>query len=94
MTTNNITQEQSELKTIPEKLRSETRTKEMADEILNAAISHFAAYDIYEEELYVVWEHNQWWVQFSDDIEERTRTFSVTDCISENGKEYFDFEEV
>ena len=79
---------------VTEMLRSEVNTQEMAEEILRAATSRFAAYNIYEGRIYAVYDHGHWWVQFDDCNEDRTRTFSVADCVSPSGEEYFGFEEV
>ena len=84
-------QKTSEAEEMSEKLRSETNTQEIAEEILKAARSCFA---VYYGRIHAIWDHGRWWIQFDDDDEDVTRTFAVADCVSLSGNEYFGFEEV
>lgn len=73
-------------------MKSTLNTKEVEQEIINAAVLNFG--DNFSSAFF---EHGQWFIvvdnlDFYQD--EQADYYAVVDCVSPNGVRYFDFEEL
>ena len=77
-------------------LKCETNTKDIEREIEDAAVELFLfndkEFDV-KGRINLVFEFGQWYINFYDNIEDRERIYAVSDA-SQDGKDYFDFEEI
>ena len=74
------------------KLRCETNTIEMKNEILESFLEEFDNIDFENNTVFANFEHGQWFITAYDPNEERDRIFSVNDT-EVNGSFQWSFEE-